>query len=316
MMENTNLLSLVLRYKKHIALCVGIAVVLAVVFSSSIFIKPRYKSFAIVYPSNLTPYTKESETEQMMQLLESNDIKNEMIRKFNLSKHYKIDSTSSNFYTSLLKEYEENVSVKKTEYESVKIEVLDTDPQIACDMVNEILYLLNLKQRSLQRAKTAEVVKVLKNQMDVTKIEMDSMETVMKELRVKYGILDYEAQSKEVSKRYLKMVSEGKTNAAGMKEIDEVIKNLQEKGGEYVSLKEHLWRTRGRWNDLKTDYQQALRDVAKELTYSNTVTKPFPADRKSYPVRWLIVLVSAVSSFFFMIVILSVIDNKKLNQNQ
>ncbi len=314
--ENTNVLELLLKYKKHVLLWVGAAVVLSVIFSGEMFIKPRYKSFAIVYPSNLIPYTKESETEQMMQLLESNDIKDEMIRKFSLAKHYGMDSTSSSFYTTLLKEYDENVSIKKTEFESVKVEVYDTDPGRACDMVNEVLHLLNLKQRSLQRSKSAEVVKILKMQMDNAKTEMDSMEIVMKELRVKYGILDYDAQAKEVSKRYLKMISTGGGNPAGMKEIDGVIKNLEEKGGDYVSVKEHLWRARGRWNDLKVEYQTAVRDIVKELTYSNPITKPFPADKKSYPVRWLIVLVSTASSFFFILLALAIIDNKRLGMKQ
>jgi len=312
-LENTNVFSLLLKYKKHIAICVGTSMVLSVLFSSELFIQPRYKSFAIVYPSNLIPYTKETETEQMMQLLESNDIKNEMIRKFDLAAHYRLDTTDVHFYTSILKEYEENVSVKKTEYESVKIEVYDKSPKMACDMVNEILRLLNLKQRSLQRSKSSEIVTILKNQLDNAKAEMDSMDVVIKELRVKYGILDYDAQAKEVSKSYLKLISNGGGNSQGMKEIDAIIKNLQEKGGDFVSVKEHLWRTRGRYNDLKVDYQTALRDIVKEQTYSNSITEPFVSDKKSYPVRWLIVMVSVVSTFFFVILILAVIENKKLD---
>ncbi len=86
------------------ATLIVLAGVLAAVFSSAWFITPMFKSYTIVYPANITPYSEESETEQMLQLLQSRDIKDSVIKEFDLAKHYEIDSSYKYFYTTLLYE--------------------------------------------------------------------------------------------------------------------------------------------------------------------------------------------------------------------
>jgi hypothetical protein len=70
--------------------------------SSPIVITPKYKSTAIVYPTNLFEYSKESTTEQMFQILLSNDIKFKMLNAFNLDKHYNLDRNEPQFITIFL----------------------------------------------------------------------------------------------------------------------------------------------------------------------------------------------------------------------
>jgi hypothetical protein len=62
---------------------------------------------------------------------------------------------------------------------------------------------------------------------------------------------------------------------------------------------------------LQFEYENALKDVSKILTYSNMVTRPIPADKKSTPIRWLIVLVSVVSSLFVAFLVLLFMDSAK-----
>src|SRR4051812_40518935 len=77
-----NYISMIMKWKIHFIVITVAAIVVAAVCSSPLFIKPKYKSFAIVYPSNLKPYSTESETEQMLQLFRSADVRNDVIRKF------------------------------------------------------------------------------------------------------------------------------------------------------------------------------------------------------------------------------------------
>lgn len=76
-----------------------------------------------------------------------------------------------------------------------------------------------------------------------------------------------------------------------------------------MALNEHLWRTRGKYNDLKEQLERARFDVDKQLTYSNIITHPEVADRKSYPIRWLIVLSSVIGTLLAAAVFISVIEN-------
>jgi hypothetical protein len=87
---------------------------------------------------------------------------------------------------------------------------------------------------------------------------------------------------------------------------------LKQKGTEFYSVSENLWRIRGTYNDLKLVYENAERDVYKKLTYANVVTKPFPSDKKAYPVRWLIVLISVGASLILAFTVLLVINTRKI----
>jgi uncharacterized protein involved in exopolysaccharide biosynthesis len=100
-------------------------------------------------------------------------------------------------------------------------------------------------------------------------------------------------------------------NNKSVNESQKIMEGLKEKGNEFNALSEHLWRVRGTYNDLKLIYDNAVRDVYKKLTYANIVTKPFPSDKKAYPIRWLIVLISVGSSLLLAFVVVMIIDSQK-----
>lgn len=308
--SNYYFLRLIIRYKIHFAVVTASAVLLSALFSAEWFIKPKYKSIAVVYPSNIIPYSSESQSEQMLQLFESADIREHVINKFNLAKHYGIDTAKSSGMSDLISEYESNIEVNRTQYESIEIIVLDTDPKLAVEIVNEIMSALNLKARALQRGKTKEIAVMLSNQLVIKKKQVDSLNNILEELRVKYQILDYESQSKEVTKSYLKALSAGKSKES-LKDIDVLKRNLEEKGGEYYETNQTFNAVLGSYNSTRLEYDNTLKDLNKELTYTNVVTKPYPADKKSYPIRWLIVLLSVVSADLFLFVLLMIRDSKK-----
>ena len=66
--NSVELINLLAKWKKQLFLVAGASLVLSVIFSSPFFIKPKFKSVAVLYPSNLMAYSTESATEQMLQL--------------------------------------------------------------------------------------------------------------------------------------------------------------------------------------------------------------------------------------------------------
>ncbi|MFM7218314.1 MAG: hypothetical protein ACKO1U_09870 [Bacteroidota bacterium] len=308
--NSVEFLQLIQRRSKEL-LFVGIgSTVLAVVFSSSFFIPPKFKSYAIIYPSNLIAYSTESTTEQMLQIAQSSDIRDEVIRNLDLYKHYKIDTlTNKQFRSEVIGMFEDNVTIKKTEYESMEITAYDTDPKVACMIVDSMIRYFNIKARQLQREKSEEVMIIHRDQMMRTKVQMDSMEAMLKDLRQRYGILDYDKQSQEVIRGLFWNLASG--NNKGTVEAKEMIGNLKDIGGMFHETTEHLWRTRGMYNDIKLLYENDYRDVHKILTYTNVVTKPQVADKKAYPIRWLIVVVTVVSSLLLAFILLVIIEARK-----
>jgi hypothetical protein len=308
--SNISLLRIFLKWKFHLLIVTGLAVALGTVFSGETFIKPKYKSTAIVYPSNIIPYGNETPTDQMLQLFHASDIRSSVCNEFKLDKRYNVDMTRPGARSVLFEMYNENVDIRRTEFESVKIDVYDQDPLVASDMVDSILNLMNLKARALQRSKTAEVVKLLKDQMDFKQAQIDSLEKALRELRERFGVLDYYIQSKEALRAFYKLIGDGGSKDK-LKELDTVIRNLEEKGGQSVSLKEIHAKLIDAYTDIKIQYDKALNDSKKELTYTNVITKPYPADRKSTPIRWLIVCVAGFSTFLFTLLIVLIIENRE-----
>ncbi|HEX5002833.1 MAG TPA: Wzz/FepE/Etk N-terminal domain-containing protein [Bacteroidia bacterium] len=298
------------KYKKHLIIITVLSVAASAFFSSDWFIKPKYKSNAIVYPSNLIPYSTESPTEQMLQIFESEDIRKQLIKDFDLMKHYDIDSNQRYPQYYLYLQMDENIKVDKTKFESVEIEVWDTKPEIAKAMVDSIISKFNQKARTVQREKTSEVVIIYKNQLEQKKAEMDSMEMALKNIREKYGIIDVEGQVESFSRAYYFAMTEGKAGNNGNRPIDKVFTNLTTHAGDYIALKEHLWRERGTYNDLKVKYEDVLKDLTKELTYSNIITSPRVAEKKSYPVRSLIVLMFTCSALLVAAIVIIFIENR------
>ena len=309
--DNTNILKIVQKWSKQLVIVSVAALIISGIFSAPWFIKPKYKSTAVIYPANIIAFGSETPDEQMVQVFQSDDIKTQISNEFNLYETYGIDTVKDkSFRTKLLKEFDDNIKIDKTELVSVQIDALHPNPVVARDIVNRMIELFNQKERELQKEKAMELVTILKKQVDKKHVEMDSMDVLIKNLRMNYGLLDYPLQTRYATQSKLKTAS-GK----GDSEVNTMLKNLQEKGGEFVALNEHIWRVRGTYNDLKVQYENALRDVEKNLTYCNIVTSPFVADKKSYPVRWLIVAVSTISALLFSLIVISIIENLKTSEN-
>lgn len=301
--EQSGLLQIARKRFLHLSIIGAVAAVCGFVFSGESFIKPRYKSMAVVYPVNIIPYSSETSSEQLLQLFSSSDVRQMMVRRFNLAKVYGIDTAAKAWKARLLAAYDENVEVRKTEFESVQIYIYDTNPDSACSMVNALIGFVNIKARSLQREKTQEVVNIFKGQLQQKQMQIDTMEKAMQELREKYGLLDYKGQAREVTRGILK--NDGRNAKA-----DTLYNNLRRKGGDLLWYSDQLAQLRKDFGNVRTEYDRALSDLTKELTYSNVVASPYPADSKSYPVRWLIVAIATGSALFLGFLLFVLLDKK------
>jgi len=310
--DNQNLLEILWKWKKHLIIVGVLAIAFSGLFSSSLFIQPKFKSTARIYPSfNIYTYSDESESEQLLEISNSQDIKFKVIDAFNLSEVYKINKQDPLYQTYILGEFNDNVSFKKTEYETVEISVLDTDPQRACLMCDSIVSFVNEKINSLHRVKFAEVVRSSGIGLKKVNHEIDSLEEKLNFLRGTYKILDYESQTAQITKGMVKVLAEGKKNTAGGKELEQWMKNLVEKGGEYSLLTKAQENCIFERDSIKIVYDRSLGYVKNNLVYGHQVQSPVPADKKSYPVRWLIVLASTLAALFAAMLVILVLENQK-----
>jgi capsular polysaccharide biosynthesis protein len=307
---NTNILRLLLKWKVHLAIIVLLSIIMAVILSSPWFITPKYKSFALVYPSNVEPYSEESESEQMLQFLQSKDIRDQIIQKYDLAKRYKIDSSYKYFQSTIIYEYSKNIMVSKTPFESVKIEVLDSDPVVASNMVEDIIKFYNQKVLNTHKSKYKEVVDFIGERVERKKQEIDSVEKKLYQIRTEYNIIDYPNQSREVARGFLRTVDgDNATQNINTKEVLKLKENIEKYGGIYTYYNDRYFELIAELGKVKMDYDEALMYYNRDVTYANVLSAPFPADKKSYPVRWVIVVLTALGVWFLSFLVILLIEN-------
>ncbi len=302
--------ALVRRHPRLFAV-VGVgSAILATVLSGPSFVSPRYLSRAVVYPVNLAPYSVESTSDQLLQLLQSNSIRDSVIARFDLVKHYGIDTTFIGWRHDLNSLYSDRVVLGKTRYESVEIEVTDEDPVIARNIALDVVHQGDLLARELQRRNSREVLVIMRSALSATKQKIDSVESGLNALRSEHGMPEYGSQAKELTKGYVKLIVNNGSQAQ-RSELSGLMKDMEEKGGEFRTLSELNKLLIKDYSKNLAKEQQVLIDVSKELTYSNMVVYPEVPDRKDWPVRWVIMVIAVVSALLFCYVLVFLRDRRR-----
>ncbi len=305
--EYKKLLPLLKTWKYHLVIVFVVATIAAAIFSGPEFITPMYKSYAVVYPDNLEPYSKESTTEQMIQIFHSQGIEDSMIAKYDLAKRYDINPKDKYFRTELLRLYRKNVSINKTNYEAVEVSVLDKDPDTAKLMVDNLISLFNSKVERMKREKYSELVNAYEGQLKRKKASMDSLRNVLKQLG-KMGIFEYNYQSQQIMRAYLGNLA--KSSLKNERDAKTLMKNMGKYSGDLVQTVRMLSDESGSYVTVKLKYENEYRQLVSHITYTNVVTYPFVPDKKTYPIRWLIVLVTDAAAMALAFLLIVFLDRK------
>lgn len=290
--SNKSLLKSILKWKWHVVAVTIIAAALGAVFSGPKFITPKFKSEAILYPNGLSEFSDETYTEQMLQIMESQEIIDSVVEKFDLMSHYEIDKNYKYAKTALLGEYHDRVSISKTPYDGVRVKVLDKDPQLACDMVNEIIRLYDVKFAEIHKAKKWENVRMFEKQLNNKYAFIDSLKRDLSKITNEGEMLNYMYLSKGNS---IAFFSENKDNNSG--DISTAI-----------ALVELIATETADYTDVRHFYEEELRQAEGDMTYSNVVSKPFVSDKKATPVRWVIVALSGIAAFLLSLLVVAAIE--------
>lgn len=303
--DNTPLVQTIFKWKWHILIITLVAAVLGAIFSGSKFITPLYKSNAIVYPTHTEEYSDETITEQMLQIMQSQEIMDSVVEKFDLMKHYKIDYGYKYWKTALIGEYRSNVSISRTPYDAVIIKVYDSDPEIACAMVYEIVNQYNIVIERLTKSQRGEQARMFKSTLRDNEMFLDSLRERLTTIGTEYGIVDVESQAKEITRAYL---NNGKSD-----KVNELKENLEKYGPEVNIINDLIYFASENYHLTKADFERETRYCANNISFANMVSNPFVADKKAYPIRWVVVALCAVCACFISILVIYMMERKKDN---
>ncbi len=317
-MNSLDLLGFLWKNRKSILI---IGFIAAVVSSFvALVIEEKFESTVTLYPSKtssvsfgeinnedqtVSKFGEEEEAEQMLQILESAKIREEIITKFDLLNHYEIDTTGKYIFTELNETYADNISFTRNKNGAVLITVLDKSPDTAALIANEIADLFDRTKNAMIHARAITDFNIKKEKLKKLESEMQSLRDTMSVLS-SLGVVTadaYQGLTDAMLKAGdLKTKNEYKQKLAMTEKFGSLLKAFQI---ETEFLSERI-------ATLKSSYEQAETDANSFPSHKFTVEEASPAEKKSYPVRWLIVVISSLSSVLFTCIIL--LFNEKIKE--
>jgi uncharacterized protein involved in exopolysaccharide biosynthesis len=355
-LESTSIFVTLVKWRKPLLITILASAIASCIFSSSYFIQPKYKSTVIFFPTastsisraimdnnvsdkqDLLAFGEEEQAEQMLQILNSDEIRNIIISKYDLMNHYRIDPRSEYPQTQLINEFEDNISFRQTEYLSIRIDVLDPDPKVAAGIANDIAALVDSMKTKIQRERATEALRIMETEYRSKLAQINVMEDSLQWLRGK-GIMDYKNQSVIWTEEFAKSSSAFTNETASLTVLEKYhevndssiintkarikgaearMKMMQLKldalakfGGANVALSDQLEIERKDLNELKLQYDKLRVDVQQNLPHKFVVNKAVEAEKKSYPIRWLIVAISVFCSFIIALITILIVERSK-----
>lgn len=319
-----SLVQFIWKWRYHLIIICAVTAVLSFFFSTSIFIKPKFKSTAIIYAPrtnsvakilmneenynerlDIKAYGVEDETEQMMQILNSRDIKDALIRKFDLIHHYEIDTTAKGWKDKFYLTISNNIEIKRTQFGAITITVIDWEPQLASDMANEITVQLDSVKNKIEHERSEAAYQLLKDQLVAIDAEIqridDSIQVIMQ-----HGVFDFETQSERVMQQHAIAVAQG--NNAGVQRLEKELEILSTYGPRSQALRDLQYTFREYQALCKSKMMDAQMDMISNVPVKFIVEKATPSDKKSYPKKLVIMIISSIAALIVSIFVILLIE--------
>lgn len=306
-MENfktENILKLILPQWKKLAIVAVLSVIVGFFVSSPMVMKPLYKSYAVVYPVNLSPSSEESNTEQLLQWFNSEEVKKAVAKRFDLFKHYDIDTLGEKHETYFNLKYKELVSINATLYESIEISVKDQSKEMARNIVQGIIEETNKLILSVKKERLGEYIYNNEQALKIAAANIDSLKYMINSIRKEYNIIDFQYQSKYLAKELAKSPNLSEFNA---KTAD----GLKIQRTELERLRDVISNQIVTYNFYRTQLANYHLDHDNKVSFTNVVSKPTLPDSKCFPIRSLVVAIITLSSLLIACIVIVFLNIKK-----
>jgi len=321
--ENFDFLWLLNLCKKHVKL-LSLLLVLTIVISSLIsvfFIESKFQSSVIIYPTTTNsvsqallvehnPYRKdvlefgeEEEAEQLLQVLNSDEMRDSIINRFNLYAHYDVNKDYEFHKTTVNTMYANAVSIKKTKFNSLEIIILDKDPIIASNIANEYLTLMDVVISRIRNKRVQQSLTILETRKRILYKQRNLIQDSIQDYRLN-GIISITAQVERLTEQYA--IALAASNLNGARRIKQELNHIGENAGAHDMLLRKSYAIENELSKIEFEADRVLIDTNYSLENKFIINKAYPADKKSYPVRWLVVFSALISVFVFSIISISI----------
>jgi uncharacterized protein involved in exopolysaccharide biosynthesis len=311
MIEEISAKELILKIFKWRRTFLLITIVSALVTGILVFLMPKqYKSTAVLFAARQFSVSKlviepnsgnqedymqigdEDDVEKLIQFLSSDALKLKVANAYNLWDRWKIRDTVFGYHYLKLK-WDDMVTIKRTEFNSAKVEVYDYTANGAAQIANGITDYCDTVKHEMTKTITAGVLKIVKEEYENTLLRMKELEDSLNVLR-KLGVLHYKEQVKAYTKSYAKALE--KNDLGAINRLEAKLDTLKKYGSAYQNIHDNLEKYSFKYPDIKAKYDEALVNYNTSLPIKFVVEKARPNEYKAKPNRFLILSVAVIAS--------------------
>lgn len=283
-------------------------------------------------------YGSSKEVEKLENIAGGHELRMRVIDSLNLWQAYDINpqnGKSPQFYA--LRTFDSKVQVRQVSGNGLEIEAYDENPQKAADIVNLMVYLIDEKNKEMLLKNKARILDMYRNNATILQKQLSVISDSTLLIRRKYNVFDVERQTEAL----LKQVLDTETRLAGEKvrlaslrkryasqdttvlntliKIDVLKKQLDllvnDRSGSNINL-EKFQHGLDELRLLEQSYLRKLTaldqaqdrisvlEMMSEATFNTifVIEEAFPSDRKSRPVRWIILVATFMLSLLGSII--------------
>lgn len=320
MTENISSTGLIVKIYKWRKFFLWVSAISFVVTAIIVFVMPKqYKSTAILFASRQFSVSKlviepnagnqedymeigdEDDCEKLIQIIGSDALKLRVADAYNLWERWDLKDSLLGYHY-LKQKWQDMVVIKRTEFNSIKVEVYDYTPEGAAQIANGICDYCDTIKRDMTRQVAGQVLTIVKDEYDATLLRMKELEDSLQTLRG-LGVLHYKEQVKAYSKSYARAIE--KNDVAAIKRLEGKLDTLKKYGSAYQNVHDNLEKYSFKYPDIKGKYDEAL------VNYNTSMPMKFVVERakanyyKEKPRRTIIVgLVLAANNLIALLLLL------------
>ncbi|MGK5027401.1 GumC family protein [Janthinobacterium sp. RB2R34] len=270
-------------------------------------------------------------------MLESRTISYALINKFKLLDRYEVDT-----YSSAEKKLREKTNIVNAKTGLISIQVEDSDPKIAADMANTYVEELAKLTRGLAITEASRRRLFFEGKLSSAKDELAKAEMAMKKMQQNTGVIQLDGQVKEIIASMAQLqanIASREVQLAAMRsfatsnnpEYQKLQNEISALNGQLGNLKREKFKkdggimtSSGEIPEVGIEYIRVLRDVkynesifelvakqfelakideAKDSTSIQELDRAIPAERKSKPMRFVLLISGTLGGGIFGILI-------------
>lgn len=251
------------------------------------FIPKRYVAYAVVYPTKSNSIKNmvvdadfgfEIHADRLIQLFESDEVKKNIMKEFDLVNYYELDTNKPGWKYNLNKNYSKDLQFSRTRYLSVAIEAKFKDPSMAANIANRSVDLVDSARKNIFQS---NIISLINSYQE----KLKKQETIVANLLYKISEgKKGDPGSKRLAENNLKHINE-RINKGELVGGDEIIKKTLQSNYSIESefLINDYYAELGKLNQLRQDIDKANEQLELPFPPVHRIIRAEVDDKKVSP---------------------------------